>query len=292
MLLESSSSSEAGDDTEDENSSDEIGADVGAVGGTPVAKRAKINIISPGLASALDRTNTSSRKATYLISEVAASLGHDVGSLNINKNSIHRARASHRATKAAMLKAEFSASVPLTAHWDGKLMEDLTSKEHVDRLPVLVSGVGVEQLLGVPKLPSGTGKAQAEAVVDCLEDWEIVDRIAALCFDTTASNSGHLAGACKLIEQKLGKDLLYLACRHHIMELIVGAAFEVAVGKSTGPEVLIFKRFKEKWQFVDQAAFQPATTDTSVEAMVASSRQLILQFSIDNLEKRQPRDDY
>ena len=49
-------------------------------------------------------------------------------------------------------------------------MEDLTSKVHVDRLPVLISGVGVEQLLGVPKLPFGTGDALAEAVFLCLEE--------------------------------------------------------------------------------------------------------------------------
>jgi len=44
-----------------------------------------------------------------------------------------------------------------TVQWDGKLIEDLTSNEHVDRSPVLLSGVGVEQLQGIPKLSSGIG---------------------------------------------------------------------------------------------------------------------------------------
>lgn len=128
-------------------------------------------------------------------------------------------------------------------------MEDLTSKVHVDRLPVLISGVGVEQLLGVPKLPSGTGDAQAAAVIRCLEEWGVTDRVVALCFDTTASNTGRHSGACILIERALEKDLLYMACRHHMMELVIGAAFEKTVGTvtaSTGPDILLFKRFKEQ----------------------------------------------
>jgi len=50
---------------------------------------------------------------------------------------------------ASRLKSEFSTFVPLTVHWDEKLMEDLTGKEHVNRVPVLISGVDVEQLLGI-----------------------------------------------------------------------------------------------------------------------------------------------
>ena len=37
-------------------------------------------------------------------------------------------------------------------HWDGKMMEDLTSLENVDRLHIIVSSAEEEQLLGVPKL--------------------------------------------------------------------------------------------------------------------------------------------
>ena len=53
---------------------------------------------------------------------------------------------------------------------------------------VLISGVGIEQLLGVPKLSAVTGKLQAPADFQCLKEWDIEDQIAALCFDTAASN--------------------------------------------------------------------------------------------------------
>lgn len=69
-------------------------------------------------------------------------------------------------------------------------MEDICGRQTVDRLPVIVSGSGVEQLLGVPKLSAGTGEATASAVYDLLVSWGLVSRIKFLCFDTTASNTG------------------------------------------------------------------------------------------------------
>ena len=41
-------------------------------------------------------------------------------------------------------------------------MKDLTGDEKVDRLPIIISGTGTEQLLSVPKFSSGTGQAMAE----------------------------------------------------------------------------------------------------------------------------------
>jgi len=51
-----------------------------------------------------------------------------------------RMKCRHRI--AENLKAEFKPTVPLTIHWDGKLLEDISSKEIVDQLPILVSGLG------------------------------------------------------------------------------------------------------------------------------------------------------
>jgi len=135
------------------------------------AKKTKINELTLGLMAALDRTKTMSRNATYLLCETASSLGHNVDSLNISRNSVQRARSKFRTSSSANLRSDFTAGVPLTVHWDGKLMEDLSTHEHVDCLPVIVSGVGIEQLLGVPKLATGTGEARATAVVQCLEEW-------------------------------------------------------------------------------------------------------------------------
>ena len=44
-------------------------------------------------------------------------------------------------------------------------MEDLTGDKKVDRLPIIVSSDGVDQLLAVPKLSSGTGHAMRDAII-------------------------------------------------------------------------------------------------------------------------------
>ena len=125
-------------------------------------------------------------------------------------------------------------------------MVDLTVKEKVVRLPVRATQGKISQLLSIPKLSSGTGKAQSDAVFDAVSEWKLENDVAGLCFDTTMSNTGHKNGACVLLEQRFGRELLYLACRHHILELIAGAAFTATMGSSSAPEVLFFKRFQEK----------------------------------------------
>jgi hypothetical protein len=285
-----SSATASGESTDTADTADEL---KGAVTATPSRpKRAKKNIITAGLAAALDRTGISSRDATYVLAEAAASLGHDVADVNINRMSIHRHRQLHRARFAHNLKDTYTVDVPLVVHWDGKMMEDLTTKEHVDRLPVIISGVGVCQLLGVPKISSGTGEAQASAVMNCLEDWGLSDRVKAMCFDTTSANTGNKTGACRLLENTLKHDVLYLACRHHVLELLVSAAFEKTMGATSGPEVLIFKRFREQWRFIDQDNFQPSHSDEYVRNIMSPLRDSLLDFARKQLEERQCRDDY
>ncbi|GBP97076.1 hypothetical protein EVAR_98508_1 [Eumeta japonica] len=44
-----------------------------------------------------------------------------------------------------------------------------------------------------------------EAIVDVLNDWELTNRIEAICFDTTSVNTGQYHGTCKLLENHLNK---------------------------------------------------------------------------------------
>ena len=189
----------------------------------------------------------SDRYATFVLNGVAQSLRHDVGEINISRSSIYRERKKCRVDSANATRDGFNPAVSLTVHWDGKLIPALTGKEKVDRLPVLVSGFGVDQLLSVPKLASGSGENQADAIVKALEDWEITDRVEAMSFDTTASNTGPCIGACTLVQQKLEKKLLSLACRHHILEIVVGAVFTKCLKlPPSGPNVQLFNRFSNK----------------------------------------------
>ena len=68
-------------------------------------------------------------------------------------------------------------TVPLTIHWDGKLLEDSTGIQTVDRLLILVFGEGIDQLLAVPKMPPGTGEAAESAVFDYAVSWGLCGKI-------------------------------------------------------------------------------------------------------------------
>ena len=75
------------------------------------------------------------------------------------------------------------------------------------------------------------------------------------------------------------------------MELVIGAAFEATLGFApTGPEILLFKRFHDSWQQIDQGNFQPASTDETVEAAVSGHRAELLLFA--KSQAPQVRDDY
>ena len=115
--------------------------------------------------------------AVYVLAAAAQSLGHSPTDIALNEESIQQARRKHRETVSNEIIASFASSIPLTIHWDGKMLPSLTSKETVNRLAVIVLGVGVMKLLGAPRLPSGTGEAEASAFFTLIQDWNLTDRI-------------------------------------------------------------------------------------------------------------------
>jgi hypothetical protein len=254
-----------------------------------------VNIVSSDVAASLDRTRISDRNATFILGSVAKALGHDPSQLALNKESVRQARRQHRETAAHKIKEAFEVdgpAGPLTVHWDGKILPALTGNKNVDRLAVIVSGSGVMKLLGVPKVPNGTGEAQATAVFQLIDDWHLTDRIQFMCFDTTASNTGRKAGACTLLQQKLQKPLISLACRHHIHELIVANVFNLLMGCSSGPTVKLFQRFSQAWNHIDTSKLQSSASDQSVSVILAPQKESLIQFFRCQLQEFQPRDDY
>ena len=99
-------------------------------------------------------------------------------------------------------------------------------------------------------------------------------------------------GACILLEQKMGKDLLWFACRHHILEIVLEAVVLHALGPSKGPDILIFKRFQSQWQFVDRSSCQTAASDADISRSVSGVDSDVIAFVNAQLEQFQPRDDY
>lgn len=50
-------------------------------------------------------------------------------------------------------------------------------------------------------------------------------------------------GAYTRIKEVLGRDLAMLACRHHVLKIVLSDSFGVIFGYIRGPEVALFKRF-------------------------------------------------
>jgi hypothetical protein len=65
------------------------------------------------------------------------------------------------------------------------------------------------------QLNKGTRYKVSSVMYDIPEDWSLLDKVQ-FVFDTNASNTGRLNGACVLLEHRLNHDILYLAYMHHI----------------------------------------------------------------------------
>jgi hypothetical protein len=113
-----------------------------------------------------------------------------------------------------------------------------------------------------------------------------------MSFDTTASNTGLVSGACVLLENKLKRKLLSLACRHHIHELIVAKVFSLLMETSSGPNIKLFERFSKAWSSIDRESSESAMTDVSVAALLEPWREDMIRFCLDQLIEVQPREDY
>jgi hypothetical protein len=84
----------------------------------------------------------------------------------------------------------------LTIHWDGKKMNDVSHGSNRiiwERLAVCVSGVELTKILAVANIAEGTGEQQAEVITASLREWNVEDKIIAMGFDTTSSNTGRIA---------------------------------------------------------------------------------------------------
>ena len=264
-------------------------------------RRGTVSVITPEVAAALDRTKTSSRNASYVLSAMGASnkLVESSEKLSLSHSAIHRARKYHRIALATEIRESFSANVPLTVHWDGKIMLDYTGNKRltVNRLPIMVSGKDITKILGIPKLLSGTGPAIAEACLSQIRSWTLEDRIVAMCFDTTSCNTGRKSGACIGIEKMLGRNLLNLACRHHIYEIILGKVFSL-YDVSDSPYIDIFQHFRDYWPEIDQSVYHTALTDVDATefldfiGQVGEGREGLINIAKQYLTQMHPRDDY
>ena len=261
----------------------------------PKRRKGTISVVTCDVASALDRTKSSSRKASHFLFALAASNLYAAlaGELMISPSAIHRARKDNRAALAAEIRKSFDPKISLTLHWDGKIMPDDRDPGRgcVDRLPIMVSGKDVTKLLVIPKLQSGTAAVISDACLAEIRSWGLEDRIVVMCFDTTASNTGCKGGVCIMLESELGKELLNLACRHHVSEIVLEKVFSLHES-ATSPRLELFSHFRDFWPQIDQAKYRTAMEDKDAAHRVTEIRDNVITFALQQLSTEYHRDDY
>lgn len=70
-------------------------------------------------------------------------------------------------------------------------------------------------------------------------------------------------GAGVKLKKALGRELISLSCRHHVL-IILKSAFEVYWLKQTGPNIPLFS-FKGSWNKIDKSKFK-----TTIEILQTS----------------------
>ena len=85
-------------------------------------------------------------------------------------------------------------------------------------------------------------------------------------FDTTASNTGIHSGAAIRLNYLFNRPVLYLACRHHVFDLLAKNTFHKLVGYDPSPDVAMFKKMKDLWPDIDtQGTFMMFDLDNKAE---------------------------
>ena len=261
---------------------------------TDSVSRGRQQCITPRLAAALDKCKISDRNAVHLLTAAAEAFGADPTDIILNRTSIRERRQVLREERIREFREHFTfpeGSI-FEVHWDGKLLPSLEwGHEKVDRLAIIITFDGKEQLMGVLET-GGSGLEMAQAVHGTLIDWGIDSKVNAMCFDTTASNTGRKKGVCPRLEKILGRELLHLACRHHVFETVLRGVFEAMMGPNSSLDTPLFKRFKDSWSTIDRMKTDHGMIDEVVRDEVADVRDSVLDFVSLNLRGKQYRDDY
>ena len=126
------------------------------------------------------------------------------------------------------------------------------------------------------------------------EDWGLKESIIACGFDTTSSNTGIHKGSCVLLQDILQRQLLWLACRHHIMELLVKAAYHQVFGDSKSSDVKLFSIMKDPstWNSLNLVDFRLPTIPQAYKNNVDSLLSFINKQLDEENAAEIPRGDY
>ena len=191
---------------------------------------------TPTVAQSLVRNKISSTAISAVMHEIITAAQGDSSKLSLSYSSTERYKLEAIENLSEKISNDWTSPAVANIHWDGKLMDTLEGTQKVERLPILLSGIGGTKLLGVPAIPHKTaavGSKIAKATLELVKIWDC-EKVYVVCEKVYLQNV-------------VSKPLLWFACRHYIGEIIlthVWDALHIEVSKS--PEISIFQRF---WQY-------------------------------------------
>lgn len=254
------------------------------------------------MASALDRSKISDRDASMVILTAAGALGINPSDVNASYSNVRLLRTKLREERAKEIQHTFirnNQEAAFVVHFDGKMLENSTStlNEHdkVDRLAIVLSYGKNMKLLGIPKLSAGTSLKQFEAIRDTINEWDVTPRVKFMCFDNTNVNTGDRSGTCSRLRTFFDGNILSLACRHHIPEIILSKVFSITIeDKTSGPKIMLFERFKKSWSNINAAFYEPAINENIVDSAFDNTEKFdLIEFLSEQLEiQSSDRHDY
>ena len=238
-----------------------------------------------------DRLGLTNNQLTVMTAVITNHGGGDIDDLALSKSTTRRSRITVRAAGADDIRGSLECEVG-QVNFDGKLLKDLDGMEKVNRLAVVLVQEEENQMLGLVHTENSTGKVEAEAVRTALDSWSVTEKIVACGFDTTGSNTGVHKGACTILQELLQRQLLWLACRHHIFELILKHTFQELFGDTTGPEESFFKFLKPSWETLDLTDITLPKIPPSLKEKVPEVLSFINNCLQPDNSSLLPRDDY
>jgi len=63
-----------------------------------------------------------------------------------------------------------------------------------------------------------------------------------------------------------------------MFEVVLKGVFEKTVAVSSGPEIALFKRFRDSWEKIDQTAYEPGVADELASPFLKEKAEDILNF--------------
>ena len=224
----------------------------------PICKIKKKESLPKSAYLIADKAGMSDRSLTQFAAAVIQANGEDITNYNLSvKNTARRRKCIITATAQEILKKQLedSSSKHYALHWDGKIIKSLTHiGKDVEHVAVILTGTdGQEVLLSIIGIEGpSTADNEAQKIVQVLNESNFnKENIGALVFDTTSLNTGHKNGIVVQLEKYLGRNLLQLECRHHVLELVVGASCSLVYGPTSGPKEDFFKSLIDQWSLLD-----------------------------------------